>query len=98
MTHVAGMRISGDVPPLTDIRSVPTEEFLEAYKKQSAFMDTANRAPINGPFDGQTFTDDSPQDCADRLLQIRAAGYNVPQYAIDALIEEHKELEKEGNI
>ncbi len=40
---------------------------------------------IGLPHDGESFNDPSPADCADRLEQLRAIGYRVPQYAIDAL-------------
>jgi hypothetical protein len=34
---------------------------------------------------GASYNEPSPGECADRLEGIRAAGFNVPQYAIDAL-------------
>src|SRR5690606_11490392 len=48
---------------------------------------------IGGRFDGETFNDDSAADCADRLIWLRAEGYTVPDYAIDALREEGRETE-----
>lgn len=47
--------------------------------------------PIGLPHDGENFCDETPSECADRLEKLRAIGYNVPQYAIDALREEAKE-------
>lgn len=47
--------------------------------------------PIGLPHDGEDFDDDTPDECADRLEHLRALGYRVPQYAIDALREEAKE-------
>ena len=44
--------------------------------------------PIGLAFDGDSFNDASPTDCADRLEQLRAAGYVVPQDAINALRDE----------
>lgn len=44
--------------------------------------------PIGLKYDGATFVDDTPQDCALTLKKLRAEGYNVPQYAIDALMTE----------
>ncbi len=41
--------------------------------------------PIGLPHDGQSFSDETPTDCADRLESLRALGYKVPQGAIDAL-------------
>lgn len=52
--------------------------------------------PIGKPQDGQTFSDPSPEDCANRLEGLRAMGYRVPQYAIDALREEAREARQEN--
>jgi hypothetical protein len=41
---------------------------------------------------GESFNDSSPGECADRLEALRAKGFNVPQYAIDALREEQTEM------
>jgi hypothetical protein len=44
--------------------------------------------PIGLPHDGETFNDDTPTECAQRLFALRSQGYIVPQYAIDALLSE----------
>lgn len=44
---------------------------------------------------GQTFTYDSPGICANHLQQMQNLGFNIPQYAIDALREEQMEIYKE---
>ena len=44
--------------------------------------------PIGKAHDGESFNDATPTECADRLEQLRSAGYIVPQYAIDALRDE----------
>lgn len=46
---------------------------------------------IGLPHDGEGFSDDTASECADRLESLRALGYNVPQYAIDALRDEAEE-------
>lgn len=46
---------------------------------------------IGLPADGQSFTLSCPRECADQLCVLRAMGYHVPQYAIDALVEEANE-------
>lgn len=48
---------------------------------------------IGGRYDGETFNDATAQDCADRLIWLRAEGYTVPDYAIDALREEGEDEE-----
>lgn len=49
--------------------------------------------PIGLPHDGENFCDETPIECAARLESLRAIGYIVPQYAIDALREEQSEME-----
>lgn len=39
---------------------------------------------------GESFTDNSPKECVDRLLMLRGRGYYVPQGAIDGLVEEDR--------
>ena len=48
---------------------------------------------IGLPHDGEAFSDDTATECADRLESLKAMGYNVPQYAIDALREEAEEAQ-----
>jgi len=43
---------------------------------------------IGLPMDGKAFNDGTAEECAGRLEALRALGYRVPQYAIDALREE----------
>ncbi len=45
---------------------------------------------IGLPHDGEQFEDGTATECADRLEQLRALGYHVPQHAIDRLREEAK--------
>lgn len=49
------------------------------------------RRRIGLPCDGARFNDEAPADCAARLEELRDMGYNVPQYAINALQEEAKQ-------
>ena len=44
---------------------------------------------IGLPFAGGRFNDRTALLCAARLQLLRCMGYKVPQYAIDALMEEH---------
>lgn len=60
--------------------------------KDSEYLDLSEI----GPEAGQTFDDACPGECADRLEQLKAVGFNVPQYAIDALREEQAEVQDEA--
>lgn len=44
--------------------------------------------PIGLPHDGESFNDDTPGECAERLQRLRQLGYIVPQRTIDALLAE----------
>ena len=63
----------------------------EYFARDSLVMDIVRRAetvPINLPHAGESFTCASPQETADKLLELREIGYHVPQYAIDRLSSE----------
>ena len=43
--------------------------------------------------DGESFNHDTPGECAENLISLRVCGYNVPQYAVEALFEEQVEMD-----
>jgi hypothetical protein len=94
LTHVARNRVLGVVPPTPPMHDDPAwiQQYMLAHQAQMAFLETAERAPIGLPHDGESFDDPTPGECADRLEQLRALGYRVPLYAIDALRAEQAEL------
>lgn len=57
----------------------------------SSMLDQATSHPIGLQHDGESFSFDTPGECADELVRLRECGYNVPEYAIDALREEQNE-------
>lgn len=89
-THVAGTRYDGTPPrdPTPLIGRVSHEKLLKLMREHHNWMDAAAQIPIGLAHDGKTFKDPDPKACADTLLMLRAAGYNVPQYAIDDLMAE----------
>jgi len=56
-------------------------------------LDVIPRRPIGLKHDGESFSDGSPGDCADRLLRPRAIGYRVPDSAIAALQAEQRAID-----
>ena len=96
--HVAGNRVVGDVPArpsIADIPSIAPGEFSRAHQAQHEFLETAERAPIGGPYDGQSFRYATLRELYDGLLQLRADGSHVPQFALEAIEEE---LNEEGEL
>lgn len=96
-THIAGNRL--DVDRTTWPAPVPLPVGLPAdhpqfrawfdrYRYVMDAVSNADRVPIDLPHAGQTFTDDTPGECADRLEALRDLGYHVPQDAIDDLRKE----------
>lgn len=61
---------------------------LATYRLQFFMLSVMPRRDIGLPFDGETFSDGTARECADRLAGLASLGYVVPQYAIDALLEE----------
>lgn len=61
---------------------------LAAFWHNSIHMGSLHLIPLRDiglPHDGARFNDDTPGECAETLLMLRACGYIVPQHAIDAL-------------
>lgn len=92
-THVATRRLVEEPPecPMELILHGQYEAYAEAYQRRNAWMDERGDAayvPIGLPYDGKSFCDPTPAACADRLRSLRAAGYNVPDYALEDLDED----------
>lgn len=89
-THIRKARpvLDTELPPPVPFDRERAEEWLARHSKVMEWRDTAEYRPIGLPHDGETFNDPTPGECADRLEWLRGLGYNVPQYAIDALREE----------
>jgi len=92
-THVAGRRHipAEPMPEPVYLPSNFTDEQFSAWYQRGREVDriisAARLVDIGLPHDGETFVDETPDECADRLEGLRGLGYVVPQYAIDALRE-----------
>lgn len=89
-THVAGNRVVGRIPEVPDIMSTDAETFTKAHRKQLDFISTAKRKTIGGPFDGESFNDPTLEAFEERLHEIKAAGYNVPDWVFKRITEERE--------
>lgn len=92
--HVAGNRIVGDVPPVDYMADIETVK--RQYAAYSAFMDGAERVPINLPHAGESFTCGDLEDFAWRLRLLREVGYHVPDYVFEEIAEEIAAQEEEA--
>jgi hypothetical protein len=92
-THIAGNRVvfAEPLPPEIPYSKENSSVWMKRYAVVSKMLEAAEHVAIDLPHAGETFSDPTPAACADRLEELRALGYVVPQYAIDALREEAKE-------
>lgn len=91
--HVANVRYVFDGPLPAPV-SHERDGFDRWFTRQQAvtsMVDRAERVELSLPHDGESFSFDTPGECANELNRLRAWGYNVPQYAIDTLHEEQAE-------
>ena len=94
-THVAATRrvwpIVPDAPLSLAATSVGRWIWNKWHRLHMWMVDKSPRQAICGGYDGASFRDPTASACAYWLEMLRAAGYRVPQYAIDALREEAKQ-------
>jgi len=96
-THVATARYEGPAPiPAIpdDWDLLPTDELLAKLNAQMDWLKTARAVPLGVPSAGESYGDDTPGECADRLEALRATGVRVPQSAIETLRAEQAQLNK----
>ena len=88
ITHVAG-RVRRPLKPVPVPPETSSVESTMAYWMACDrwVSDKSNWEwhPVDARFAGMSFTDDTAKDCTERLRELKAAGLNVPQYAIDDL-------------
>lgn len=92
-THVAANKRRPIEPLPAPVPCDPERavEWFARRKRVQEILDQSPREPIGLPHDGESFEHATPGECADNLERLKAMGYNVPQYAIDALREEQAE-------
>lgn len=87
--HVAASRLpQGSIPPVTANMFTEPDTWRQEQLERLDALDRVESQPIGLKHDGESFTVPSPGECGDLLERLRVEGYNVPQFAIDALREE----------
>lgn len=74
--------------PLPDKLSLGDEGWLERHNKVLDMCENADKKPIGLSRDGESFKVKTAAETAEMLESLKAEGYNVPDYAIEALKEE----------
>ena len=67
------------------------KKYIEDYKAQMKFLETAEREPIGLPYDGESYCDKTLEEFLQRLLHLRETGYIFPDYVLEAVREEMEE-------
>ena len=92
MIHVASSRYQFKEPISAPVS--PTKDGMNAWmarhRELSRMVGEADIVTIGLPHDGESFSFDTADECADELVRLKALGYNVPQYVIDQLREERE--------
>jgi len=110
--HVAGRKIvnldeAPHCPSLLDyprgednkITDEATQDFMVKHRAWNEWLEeSAIHEDIGLEFDGKTFSHDSATSMANDLYILKQMGYQVPQYAIDALYEEGKENGEQAEL
>lgn len=95
-THVATNRPVWTPPEGGTLLDIPKPDepkeafdaWLVKHNARHEALDKAEHVEIGGSYDGQTFKDATIDDFLARLLALREAGYNVPDYVIETVKEE----------
>ena len=90
VTHVAANRVVPCEPLPEPVEYTPenVEAWFRRHHAVTEIIGRSERVFIDLPYAGEDFRDDSPGECADRLVSLAAIGYHVPEGTIDALYAE----------
>jgi hypothetical protein len=86
--HVASHRYHSNQSRPKKPQTNNVDEVIAYHQACADWALRATTKPIGLPHDGETHTLASAKECAEKLLELREVGYYVPQYAVDALMEE----------
>lgn len=86
--HVAAHRYTDDIPKLPAWNADKKNAYFEAYKIQIKAVDASPMRDIGGKYDGMHFIYATLEDLLTGLADIKEAGYNVPQFVFDQILEE----------
>ena len=86
--HVAGLKriFKEPLPDPVDLKDM--DKFFERHRKIMKMCEDSDLVNIGLPCDGRSYCFDTPKEAADKLIELKKMGYNVPNYAIDELNEE----------
>ena len=93
VTHVASTQIVNiqEAPVIGWNTYVYADLLHKQYRLRNEWMEhKAVREPIGLPYDGQSFYCDTKEECVATLEMLVDAGYNLPEYVIESILEEEE--------
>jgi len=92
--NVASYKYKGCVPKVDYklIASGDTSKFSEQYAAQLKYLETCGTRSIGLKYDGETFSCDTLEEMKDILIMLVNEGYSLPDYVLNDIDEEIKEL------
>lgn len=87
-THVASLRSIYTEPLPPPVSFDDADAYCERWRIVMDMLDRAERKPIGLPYDGQSFYDDNLEDFLARLRELKAVGYQFPDYVIESVEQE----------
>lgn len=85
--HVASNRVVGDVPSI-DWSS--HDQMFKTYREQMEFMDTAEREPINLPYDGESWYGLDKGAACTVIEMLEEEGYIFPEGLCEYIMEDEE--------
>ena len=95
--HIAGNRLD-PMPPRVERGLLTTDpkEWMRQYREQGEAVSVGGRTKIDHPLAGESFQCVTPGECADRIEDLIAAGFCVPNGVVEELREEDAALRAPG--
>lgn len=85
-THVAGNRVAGFIPQVDEaLLDTDPGGYAVQIQAQCEFVTAADRIPIGLPYDGVTFHDPTLEAFRVRIVMLREAGYQCPDYVLERI-------------
>jgi len=87
--HVASMKRVGTIEPAPSYRTIKSDpNWMEKYSAHMKSVEAAELVPIGLVHDGETFDFDTLEGLRDMLIELKTAGYHVPDWTIENINEE----------
>ena len=89
--HIASHRVVNiSDAPVIDWDAPPHITHKQYCARVGWMKQEAIRSPVGLPYDGKSFYCDTKEECIATLEMLVGAGYNLPEYVIESILEEEE--------